>query len=89
MEIVCILDNQKVTIGEKGLTIGRNPELGLILTEDYVSRTHCMVEFDQKTKFFYLKDTGSTSGTFLLLTAPSLMRLGLILHMGSMQYKIE
>lgn len=48
-----------------------------------------MIEFDQKTKFFYLKDTGSTSGTFLLLTAPSLMRLGLILHMGSMQYKIE
>ena len=31
---------------------------------------------------------GSTSGTFILLTAPSLLKLNLILHMGSMQYKI-
>ncbi|CAD8077757.1 unnamed protein product [Paramecium sonneborni] len=89
MEIVCIGDNQKMIVTEKGLSIGRNPENTLVLVEDYVSRNHCLIEFDQKTKNFYLKDTGSTSGTFVLLMQPSLMRLGLILHMGSMQYKIE
>ncbi|CAK78018.1 unnamed protein product (macronuclear) [Paramecium tetraurelia] len=89
MELVCIGDNQKVSVSEKGLSIGRNPENTLVLGEDYVSRNHCQIEFDQKTKNFYLKDTGSTSGTFVLLMQPSLMRLGLILHMGSMQYKIE
>ncbi|KAM3143525.1 hypothetical protein pb186bvf_004287 [Paramecium bursaria] len=84
-QLISYDDNKKYTVDETGFKIGRNQDSTLVLSQDYVSRNHCQIIYDKQ---FYLQDMGSTSGTFILLTSPSLLKLNLILHMGSMQYKI-
>ncbi|CAD8173978.1 unnamed protein product [Paramecium pentaurelia] len=81
--------NQRIPIKKEGVSIGRNPDNQLVLKEDYVSRQHCKIFHKENNGFFYLQDLGSSSGTFVQLTNPTLLKEGLVLHMGSGQFLIS
>ncbi|CAD8066201.1 unnamed protein product [Paramecium sonneborni] len=81
--------NQKIQIQKEGITIGRNPDNSLVLKEDYVSRQHCKIFHKEINGYFYLQDLGSSSGTFVQLSNPTLLKEGLILHMGLEQFLIS
>lgn len=36
-------EEKRIVIHENGLKIGRGPDNGLVLQEDYVSRSHCKI----------------------------------------------
>jgi pSer/pThr/pTyr-binding forkhead associated (FHA) protein len=63
---------KQVLVTTKPVRFGRSPENEVVLTEEYVSRFHCHVIL--KNDKFFLQDLGSTSGTFVSLTHPALLR---------------
>ncbi|CAD8154058.1 unnamed protein product [Paramecium pentaurelia] len=81
--------NQRILIPKEGISIGRNPDNTLVLKEEYVSRQHCKIFYKENNGSFYLQDLGSSSGTYVQLTNPTLLKEGLILHMGLGQFLIS
>lgn len=64
-------------LAEKSLTIGRQPDVGLLLNEGGVSRKHARITNEGNR--FFLEDLGSSNGTFVngqRLTARSELRDG-------------
>jgi pSer/pThr/pTyr-binding forkhead associated (FHA) protein len=54
---------QTVQIPENGLLIGRSPNCGLRLNDEFVSAKHCKIFFENEELF--IKDLGSMNGTFI------------------------
>lgn len=50
---------------EEGGKIGRHSSNNILILEESVSRYHAEIEYDQMEGEFYLKDIGSTTGTFI------------------------
>ncbi|CAD8177074.1 unnamed protein product [Paramecium octaurelia] len=71
------------------ISIGRNYDNTIVLSEDYISRQHCKITWNSNNQTFYLQDLGSTSGTYILLIYPTLLQEQFIIQMGSAQYRIE
>jgi pSer/pThr/pTyr-binding forkhead associated (FHA) protein len=81
----------KFPIGKPSLRIGRHPDNDIYIDDKVVSVEHAVIEVvedpDQKrTKEYYIKDLGSTNGTYVngkkitrkKLDNNDLMRIGLI-----------
>jgi pSer/pThr/pTyr-binding forkhead associated (FHA) protein len=55
--------------------------------EESVSRSHAEIEFREGN--FYLKDTKSSTGTFIKICEHKQITVAMIIEMGSNQYIIE
>ena len=74
-------------IKDTGGKIGRHSSNQMVILEESVSRYHAEIIF--KNKDFYIRDNGSTTGTFLKITANIFLEVGMIVEMGSNQFIIE
>ena len=79
--------NNFYCINENGGRIGRHSNNEIVIFEESVSRHHAMIEF--KNDKFWLVDIGSTTGTFIKLTAILILQLGMIIELGSNQFLVE
>lgn len=73
----------KVT--EAGSKIGRHSTNQIIIFDESVSRHHAQIFFSPSGRCFYLKDIGSTTGTFIKITEPLELQLDMIIEIGSYQ----
>lgn len=55
--------------------------------EESVSRCHAEIIFRESN--FYIKDTKSSTGTFIKISEHKCIIIGMIIEMGSNQYVIE
>ena len=58
--------NNVYLVGENGARFGRHSASNdIVISESFVSRKHC--EITTNNGSFFLKDLGSTTGTFLMI----------------------
>ncbi len=50
-------------ISNKMVSIGRDKSNQIIMTDEHVSRFHCVISFENDTA--YIKDTSSSNGTYI------------------------
>jgi len=82
--------NNTFLIGAEGASIGRNSASNdIVIGESFVSRKHCEIRFNQQTNQFLLTDTGSTTGTFLMVRQPLHLDLGMMFQMGLSEFKVN
>jgi pSer/pThr/pTyr-binding forkhead associated (FHA) protein len=60
-----------------------------VIKEDYISRFHCKIHYRETNKQYYIQDLGSSSGTFIQLLNPTLLKEGVILQMGEGEYLLK
>ena len=82
-----IQSNNFYCLNEKGGKIGRHSNNEIVLIEESVSRYHAAVEY--KDNKFFLRDTGSTTGTFIKINNPLPLKEKMIIEMGSNQFYVE
>lgn len=74
-------------VGAKGAKIGRHSNNQILIYEESISRYHAeIIHCDDE---FYLKDIGSTAGTFVKIQEQLTLQPGLIIEMGSNQFMIK
>ncbi|MFH0782714.1 MAG: GGDEF domain-containing protein [Pseudomonadota bacterium] len=56
---------RRIMLAEDRITLGRAPEATILLRDPLVSRLHLAVDFDRVHCSYFLKDLGSSNGTFL------------------------
>ena len=62
-------------MGENGASLGRHSASNdIVISESFVSRRHCEIKYvseeniaDPSASKFYIRDIGSTTGTFLMV----------------------
>lgn len=82
--------NNTFLIGSEGASIGRNSASNdIVVGESFVSRKHCEIRFKAQTNQFLLTDTGSTTGTFLMVRHPLELELGMMFQMGLSEFKVN
>jgi len=71
--------NNIYIIGDNGAALGRHSASNdMVISESFVSRRHCEIKYippradqgtriDPETTNFYLRDIGSTTGTFIMV----------------------
>lgn len=74
-------------IKNTGGKIGRHSSNQMVILEESVSRYHAEILY--KNQEFYIRDIGSTTGTFLKITSNMVLETGMIIEMGSNQFLIE
>ena len=70
----------------KGGKIGRHSSNEMVILEESISRHHAEIMFADGC--FYLKDSGSTTGTFIKIPEV-ILKEKMIIEMGSNQFSIE
>ena len=68
-------------MGENGASLGRHSASNdIVISESFVSRRHCEVKFapdestDSSLSKFYMRDIGSTTGSFLMVRHEVLLK---------------
>lgn len=74
-------------IKESGGKIGRHSSNQMVILEESVSRFHAEIVF--KSKEFYIRDIGSTTGTFIKIPNNIQLEAGMMLELGSNQFCVE
>ena len=74
-------------IKDTGGKIGRHSTNQMVILEESVSRFHAEILF--KNNEFYIRDIGSTTGTFLKILSNIALEIGMIIEMGSNQFLVE
>lgn len=74
------------SIGEKGAKIGRQSNNEILIPDESISRFHAEISFDNGQ--FYIKDVGSTSGTFIKINGRMILEEGHIIEMGANQFEV-
>ena len=67
--------NNVYIVGENGAALGRHSASNdIVISESFVSRRHCEIKFcpeetnpDAQASKFYMRDIGSTTGSFLMV----------------------
>ena len=57
-----------------------------MILEESISRYHAEIDFINKA--FYLRDIGSTTGTFIKIKEKLELEIGMVIEMGSNQYEV-
>jgi pSer/pThr/pTyr-binding forkhead associated (FHA) protein len=70
-------------ISETESKIGRHSSNSIVIFDESVSRFHAKIE--KTSSGFYLKDVGSTTGTFIRIETPIELRPKVIIEIGSYQ----
>mmetsp|Transcript_38943 Transcript_38943/g.28186 ORF Transcript_38943/g.28186 Transcript_38943/m.28186 type:complete len:138 (+) Transcript_38943:107-520(+) len=85
--------NNVYIIGDNGAALGRHSASNdMVISESFVSRRHCEIKFvpgdeDADSKF-YLRDIGSTTGTFVMVRQEVLLKSNMMFQMGLSEFKI-
>ncbi|EGR31598.1 hypothetical protein IMG5_106500 [Ichthyophthirius multifiliis] len=74
-------------VKEQGAKIGRHSTNQILILEESISRFHAEIEFLNKE--FYVRDKGSTTGTFIKIKEKLELKLGMVIEMGSNQFQIS
>lgn len=77
------------SIGELGARIGRHSSNQIVIYDESVSRHHAEIFFRPTSAQFFLKDIGSTTGTFLKIVDPLELKLDMIIEIGSYQLMVS
>ena len=78
------------SLGANPVLIGRGPEAGIRLDDDYASTRHARVGWSGET--WYVEDLGSTNGTYLgttRLTQPTAVGLGSRIRIGKTTMELK
>ena len=70
-----------------GIKIGRHSSNQIVIFDESVSRYHAEIVFANEQ--FFLRDIGSTTGTFLKITEPLELKLDMIIEVGSYQLQVS
>ncbi|KAM3131068.1 hypothetical protein pb186bvf_016880 [Paramecium bursaria] len=81
-----LTNDQPIEIKQNS-SIGRGSDCTIQLAHDSVSRCHLWITL--KEEQFYIQDRGSLIGTFIFLDTRSIIKQGLTLLMGSVEYSIN
>lgn len=80
--------NNVYLIGEQGARLGRHSASNdIVISESFVSRKHC--EITHQNGNFYLKDLGSTTGSFLMTRDKVTLKEGMMFQMGLSEFKVS
>ena len=75
------------TISTTGSKIGRHSSNEIVIFDESVSRYHAEIFYGNE--IFYLKDIGSTAGTFIKIEEPIRLRQNMIIEIGSNQLLVK
>jgi pSer/pThr/pTyr-binding forkhead associated (FHA) protein len=85
----CLLNNVFI-VGEPGATLGRHSASNqIVISESFVSRKHCEISSPSPDNGFYLKDVGSTTGTFIMIRSEIKLQQGMMFQMGLSEFKVK
>lgn len=74
-------------VGPAGVKIGRHSTNQIAIYDESVSRYHSAILYENHV--FYLKDIGSTTGTFIKVVDPLPLKLNMIIEIGSYQFLVQ
>lgn len=95
--------NNVYIIGDNGAALGRHSASNdMVISESFVSRRHCEIKYfqrlespsrqqavhDGETTNFYLRDIGSTTGTFVMVRSEVLLKSNMMFQMGLSEFKV-
>ena len=93
--------NNVYIIGDNGAALGRHSASNdMVISESFVSRRHCEIKYfpqlegparsqpDGETTNFYLRDIGSTTGTFVMVRNEVLLKTNMMFQMGLSEFKV-
>lgn len=92
--------NNVYIIGDNGAALGRHSASNdMVISESFVSRRHCEIKFVQgrenerrggegDSTHFYLRDIGSTTGTFIMVRQEVLLKSNMMFQMGLSEFKV-
>lgn len=82
--------NDIFIVGAVGATLGRHTASNdIVISESFVSRRHCDIKYSASSNQFLLEDTGSTTGTFLMLQRPTPLCLNMLFQMGLSEFRVD
>lgn len=80
--------NNVYLIGEQGARLGRHSASNdIVISESFVSRKHC--EISHQNGDFFLRDLGSTTGSFLMTRDKVTLKEGMMFQMGLSEFKVS
>lgn len=79
----------KHIVKANGITMGRNSANQIVVMDETVSRFHAEIEWRPSDNSFYLKDIGSTAGTYVIINRAMELHYGMIFEIGSYELKIK
>lgn len=80
--------NNVYLIGDQGARLGRHSASNdIVISESFVSRKHC--EISHQTGDFFLRDLGSTTGSFLMTREKVTLKEGMMFQMGLSEFKVS
>ena len=74
-------------INSNGSKIGRHSSNEIVIFDESVSRYHAQINYESQT--FFLKDIGSTTGTFIKIDEPIKLKKDMIIEIGSFQLLVK
>ncbi|CAK76878.1 unnamed protein product (macronuclear) [Paramecium tetraurelia] len=74
-------------IKESGGKIGRHSSNQILILEESISRFHAEIVFQDED--FFIKDIGSTTGTFIKVESKLELEIGMVIELGSNQFEIQ
>mmetsp|Transcript_861 Transcript_861/g.905 ORF Transcript_861/g.905 Transcript_861/m.905 type:complete len:115 (+) Transcript_861:609-953(+) len=88
--------NNVYIVGENGASLGRHSASNdIVISESFVSRRHCEIKYnaddsssDPLNTKFYMRDIGSTTGTFLMVRSEVLLKHNMMFQMGLSEFKV-
>lgn len=73
--------NSFYSVKEEGAKIGRHSTNQILILDESISRFHAQIKFSEGK--FYIKDTGSTTGTFIKITQKmQIVPVNILLSLG-------
>jgi pSer/pThr/pTyr-binding forkhead associated (FHA) protein len=85
-----LLLNNTYVIGTGGASFGRHSASNdVVVGESYVSRKHCIINYNQDSNQFLLTDLGSTTGTFVLVAKPTPLVVDMMFQMGLSEFRVK
>ena len=83
------MKNQVFQVFDSGTSIGRNSGSNdFVINESFVSRKHCEIRLKPETCQYIIKDVGSTTGTFIMITKKSVLHTGDMFQMGLSEFRV-
>lgn len=80
--------NNVYLIGEQGARLGRHSASNdIVISESFVSRKHW--EISHQHGDFFLRDLGSTTGSFLMIRDKITLKEGMMFQMGLSEFKVS
>lgn len=82
------LEGLNFKIGDSGASIGRSTNREIVIPDNFVSRKHCIIGYLHDCKQFYLQDTRSTTGTYVMIRGEQKVIIGMMFQVGLSEFKV-